>query len=211
MQADARGDRRLAETDREAQGMQMAGAGVVEARDVALARDPLRNFIALEESQLPVAVIVFLLALPFLQFVALPRLDTDVQMAPGEIAIDPVAFDEIPGQFDAFDTDVPESLRVGFADLRGELRHAAGVAGNQLAAGAAGSAETDALGFEQDDAITALGQMQGGRAARDTAADHADIGLDVARERGLRRRPARGRFVPACCGPLAHTDSRYPV
>src|SRR5688572_25589265 len=160
--------------------MQVARAGIEEACDVTLAGDPLANFFPLHEAQLVVAVVAFLLALPFEQLLALAWLDADVHVAPDEVAVDAVLLDQLARQLDALDAEVPETLRVRRAELRGELRHAAGPARDDLATRAARCAVADALGLEQHDLVPALRKMQRGRASREARADDADVGLDVA-------------------------------
>src|SRR5688572_25641068 len=178
--ARARRDRDLADADRVAQRVQVARARVEQARDVALARDPLADFRLLHEAQLVVAVVAFLLALPLEQLLALARLDADVHVSPDEVAVDAVLPDQLARQLDALDAEVPETLRVRRAELRSELRHAAGPARDELSARAARGAVADALGLEQHDLVPALRKMQRGRASREARADDADVGLDVA-------------------------------
>src|SRR5688500_5037246 len=188
--------------------MQVARAGIEEACDVTLAGDPLANFFPLHEAKLVVAVVAFLLALPLEQFLALARLDADVHVAPDEVAVDAVLLDQLARQLDAFDAEVPEALRIRRAERRGELRHAAGPARDELAARAARGAVADALGFEQHDLVAAPGEVERGRAAREAGADDADVGVDVALERRQRGAATGGRLVPASGGTQAHTCSR---
>src|SRR5262245_14249617 len=191
--------------------MQVARAGVVQSRNVALARDPGLGLLALHEAELSVAEILHLLALHVEQLLALARLQRDVHVAPGELAVDAVRRDQVARQLDALDAEVPDALRVGLAELRGDLVHAAGPAGDDLAAGAARGAVADALGLEHDDLVAALGEMHRGRAAREPGADDADVRVDVALERRQRRVAPRGRLVPAVRGLQAHTCSRYQL
>src|SRR5688500_9755567 len=127
MHGDARGHRGLADADREAQRMQMPRARVEETGDVALAGYPLGNLVPFQEPELPIAEVVFLLALPLLELVALARLDADVHVPPAQAAVDLVAHDEVARELDALDAVVPEPLGIALAELRGELRHPAGV------------------------------------------------------------------------------------
>ncbi len=211
VQAHARGDRGPADPECEAQRMQVARAAVEQSREVALARDPLAHFVPFHEAEQAIAVVAFLLALPFEQLLALARLDADVHVAPDEVAVDAVLRDQVARQADGLDADVPQPLRIGLAELRGELRHAAGIAGNDLAAGAPGGAVADAVGLEQHDLVAALGQVQRGRAAGEPGAHDADVRLDVALERRRGGAAAGGRLVPAVGGPQDHTCSRYQL
>src|SRR5688572_27367454 len=145
--------------------MQVAGAGVEEACGVALARNPLADFRPLHEAQLVVSVVAFLLALPLEQLLALARLDADVHVAPDEVAVDAVLLDQLARQRDSLDAEVPEALRIRRAERRGELRHAAGPARDELAARAARGPVADALGLEQHDLVAAPGEVERGRAA----------------------------------------------
>src|SRR5688500_194948 len=188
--------------------MQVARAGIEEACDVTLAGDPLANFFPLHEAQLVVAVVAFLLALPFEQLLALARLDADVHVSPDEVAVDAVLLDQFARQFDALDAEVPETLRIRRAELCGELRHAAGPARDELAARASRGSVANALGFEQHDLVAAPREMERGRAARQARADDANVRLDVSLELRQRAPAPGGRLVPAVGGTQAHTCSR---
>ena len=180
----ARGFRRRGQASRVVQRMKMSAARVVESRAVALRREQRLHFGAFQESQLPIAVAILQLPLLRQQVRALPLLDRDVHLAPVQVAIDRVPLDAIADQPQTLDGDVPHPPGILEADLLLELVLAAGIAGDRLAAAATGGAVADPLRFEEDDPVTALGEMQGGGAAGDAAADHADVRLDLAGERG---------------------------
>ena len=65
-------------------------------------------------------------------------------------------------------------------------------------------AMADALGFEQHDPIAAFGQMQRRRTPGDPAADHGDVAVHRALQRGLRRWWRALRVVPRRVRSVVH-------
>ncbi len=109
----------------------------------------------------------------------MPALDRDMNVIGAVIAFDAVFGDQLLRQVEGLDRHVEQSPGVVESDLRGERLLAGGDPEDGLAAAAAGRTVADAACLEQGDSIAAPRQVQRSRAARDAAADHGDIGLDI--------------------------------
>src|SRR5688572_11252757 len=140
--------------------MQMSATGVVESGAVPLRGEHRLHLGALHEAQLPVAIATLQVCLLSQQIRTLALLDRDVHLTPVQIAIDRVPSHAVADQLQTLDRDVPHPPGILEADLLLELVLAAGVARDRLAAAPAGGAVSDPLCFEEDDPVTALGEMQ---------------------------------------------------
>jgi hypothetical protein len=108
--------------------------------------------------------------------------------------IDPVVGDQRLHQPLRLLGKVPEPARHVRAVPRLQFVLLAPLAGPHMPAVAPGGTEADALGLQQHDVITALGEMQGGRQSHIAPAHDADIGLLRAAQcgKGRQRRGRRG-------------------
>jgi len=91
------------------------------------------------------------------------------------VAVDLMSIDQCALQSQGFDRHVPDPVRIVGTDERFEFALSAGDAGDRLRAAATRGAPADEFGFEQDDAVAALGEVQGSGESGDPPANDDDV------------------------------------
>ncbi len=176
------------------QRMKMRAAFFEDAAVIAVGRNHLADFLARNVAHGRVAVVLREMLDLFLQPVRIAALPSRMEKAGLQIAIDPVARDEVLHQRIAFEAEIPEAARPFAAKHFFERTLILALAHAELAAIAPRRAPADAFGFENHDGIAALREMKRGGKSRITRTHHADIGFLVACER------RRGRMIVRRCG-----------
>src|SRR6056297_444297 len=199
----------LAET--EIQRMEVAVALVEYAADVTLRADYLRQALLRDHLDLVrIARGVFLRGV-VAEVAQLAALHRDVEIAELEIAVDTVALHPLDDDVTALEPHLRGNSRRAVAETLPDLGRL-GETVDELAAVASARAPADAARLQQRHLVAALGELQRGGQAGETAADHGHIGALGTLERGifgaaLRRRGVVGGRV---FGWLVHADQVTP-
>ena len=100
--------------------------------------------------------------------------------APAQVAVDAVFGDAPAHQFHRVDAGTLQVFESFLADVTGKAADLMADATDQLPAVAPAGAPADAPGLQEDHRQPALGQLDSGIDPGEAAADHADIGVQVA-------------------------------
>ena len=173
--------------------LQRAGAHVEQRARIGIAADPAGGFRRVEQGYRRTALAPLLR--PVLDLLEALGADGAMQRAVlFELAGDPMLVDQLHDQTRRIAEHIEQPLAIDLAENAGKIVGHHPHAGIDQADIAAGAAEADLLGFEQNDLRPGFRQMQAGGDAGIAAADDHHISLDCALKRHGDRRLRSGLF-----------------
>ncbi len=175
--------------------MQVRTARIEQAADVARAFDVPCERGAIEQFEARITIGAGQQLAELTQLRELARLDRDVQLAITPVAVDCVPGDPLADLVDRLDRPVEQQACVGGRCQRGERRHFARIAEDQLPTAAARSAPADPVCLEQRHVETPFGEFQCGGKPGQAAANDTHVAVDFTLERGAGRRREHRRSV----------------
>ncbi len=183
-------------TERKIERMQVAGAHVDEAADVAIRSHHCMDifpryqleFVLIAEARQMVEIL--------LEASQMTLTGGEVAVAPGEIALDVEALNPLAHQLHRLQPHQIQLAHPILTNPAGELAGVMADTANKLAAVAPGGTPADTVGFQQGDLVTGISQIDSGIETGKTAADDADVSLVLPLQLGpLLRVVAGGRVV----------------
>ena len=144
------------------QRMKLTAAAVEQPADIGVGRDHGPDLRPVQQARLAIAVVIAPFRLHIAEAGHLALLEGRHDVAPAQVAVDPVAGYPVPQDGLGLLAQLPQQARVVLADPAGHGAHGGVIGRDDLAAVPSRCPPADLLRFQHDDVIAPLRQMQSG-------------------------------------------------